>query len=257
MNKSQVVSTMSIGRSIEDEIYTRKLPPSVKPSPGCKLVQAVLINSSIVIKNSKSSVIYRGNTDKKLVCLTFDDCPDNLVTPQIISILDSYGIKGSFFCIGNRLKKSRPIVKKAYEEGHLILNHSWNHPDLSHLNSKEVTNQITWTENQIFSIIGKRPAIIRTPYGTINGTIIKAAYENNCKIALWSIDTRDWTGNTPDEIVQRALSGIKPGSIILMHSYQARHATVEALPKIISKLLEMGYNFIDIGQMLNTNPYKN
>lgn len=120
-----------------------------------------------VARENPDYVFVNGDTAKKQVALTFDDGPDGRITPKVLEILKQNNVKGNFFFIGENVVKYPSVVKKAYQQGNLVLNHSYNHPDFKKENNDTVKNQILRTENEIFKIIEKKPAIIRPPYGDI------------------------------------------------------------------------------------------
>jgi peptidoglycan-N-acetylglucosamine deacetylase len=201
-------------------------------------------------------IYLNGQKEEKVVSLTFDDGPDNINTPKILDILKKYNVKGSFFFIGNRLDSFKSVVKRAAAEGNLVLNHSWSHPDLIHKDAAIINQEITSTQNKIFDIIGKKPALIRPPYGDIDKKVLEALNQDDYKYVIWSIDTLDWSQRESANIVKNVLENVRPGDIILMHSNEDKKATAEALPLIIKGLAEKGYKFEDLGQMLGVNPYK-
>lgn len=213
-----------------------------------QISQFAALNSNLIYLN--------GQTDEKVVCLTFDDGPDNVITPKILDILKKSNIKGSFFFIGNRLEKFKSIVYRTYTEGNLVLNHSWSHPELIRKSDEVIKKEITSTESKIYEIIGRKPAIIRPPYGSVNKRVFDALENGGYLFVIWSIDTMDWSQREKENIAKNVLENIRPGDIVLMHSNEDKKATAEALPLIIAGLQGKGYKFVDLGEMLKINPYR-
>ena len=209
-----------------------------------------------VAKQYPNDVFLNGDTHKKQVALTFDDGPDGKITPKILDILKQNNVKGNFFFIGENVAKFPKVVKRADKEGNLVLNHSYNHPDFKKENNEEIKNQILKTENVIYKIIGKKPAIIRPPYGDVDGRIVSTILQTDDKIAIWSIDTLDWSQKEKDNIVKNVLDNLRPGDIILMHSNGDKAATAEALPIIIKGIKEKGYEIVTLDKMLNIKAYR-
>lgn len=207
-------------------------------------------------KNNPDFIFINGPTDKKLVALTFDDGPDNVITPKVLDILKQNHIHASFFFIGDRISAYKDVVKRADKEGNLILSHSFSHPNLTHLSPADVNKQIQDTEKVIYQVINKKPTIIRPPYGAIDNKALEQVKDNQLKIVIWSIDTLDWKQKESANIVKNVVSNIRPGDIILMHSNQDKLATLQALPTIIKELTKKGYKFVDLAQLLNLRPYK-
>lgn len=207
-------------------------------------------------KKNAGTMFINGNPNKKAVALTFDDGPDANITPKIMDVLKKNNIKASFFFIGERAAENKEVVKRADREGDLVLSHSFNHPDLTTKSEAAIDKQIKDTENVIYNIIGKKPALIRPPYGATNDLVLKEAAKNNFKIIIWSIDTLDWSQREENNIVKNVVDNVRPGEIILMHSNEDKKATLEALPEIISELKAKGYSFVTLSELLGVNAYK-
>lgn len=204
-----------------------------------------------------TSVFINGINSSKQVALTFDDGMDSEITPKILKILKDNGVKGSFFVIGNTVLKHGDIIKEAYENGNLILNHSYNHIELPKAKDQVIKEEIMKTEDAIYSVIGKRPDIIRPPYGEIDDNLVKIETELGYKAGvLWSTDTLDWSQKDPGNIVKNVIDNVRPGEIILMHANEDKSATVTALPIIIKKLKSLGYEIVTLDKLLNIEPYK-
>lgn len=201
-------------------------------------------------------VFLNGPPDQQAVCLTFDDGPDGVFTPKVLDILKQYGVHGSFFCVGNNVLKFPEVVRRADQEGNLVLNHSWDHGDLSRLADAGIGNEIGLAGNEIAKVIGKRPEIVRPPYGAINDRVIRNLSWGNYKIVIWSIDTLDWSQKERENIARNVLDNVRPGDIILMHCNDDRQATVDALPEIITGLQARGYRFLTLSQMLGVPAYQ-
>jgi len=197
-----------------------------------------------------------GPSDSKQVALTFDDGPDGKVTPEILDILKSRNVNASFFLIGNNAKKYPDVVKRAYSEGNLVLNHSMDHPDFMKLTQDQMMQEVTGTEDTIFSIIGKRPAIIRPPYGSVSQEELDTLNASGCKVVIWSIDTLDWSQKESSNIAKNVLDNARNGDIILMHSNGDKQATAGALPEIIDGLKAKGFTIVTLDKLLGINAYK-
>lgn len=207
-------------------------------------------------KANTTSLFINGFTKEKKIALTFDDGPDRTITPKILDILNENNVKASFFFIGNQIDSVSNIVKIADAEGHLVLNHSFTHPQLTKKSDSEIQNELLNTENKIFQLIGKRPAIIRPPYGDLSQETVTSITQNNYKMVQWSIDTLDWSQMEKDNIVKNAVGNARPGDIILMHSNSNKTPTVEALPVIIKELTDKGYEFVTLDKLLDIPAYK-
>lgn len=206
------------------------------------------------VKKNPGRIFFRGRTDQKRVCLTFDDGPDLTNTPMVLNILKFYNIRGSFFIRGDKIMDLGYILKNADENGHLLLNHTWNHCDLKDLSRAEIRNEVNLLEEKIAGIIDKRPSFVRPPYGNLGENLMEEL--KDYQIILWSLDTFDWFNKDKDFIIDYVIHNIRPGDILLMHSCEGQEHLVAALPAIIEGLIKEGYQFIDLGEMLELNPYR-
>ncbi|WP_243298425.1 polysaccharide deacetylase family protein [Bacillus litorisediminis] len=196
--------------------------------------------------------------DKPMVALTFDDGPDEEnVTNSVIDILDQYGVKGTFFFVGENVEKYPDVVQKAAESGHLVLGHSYLHENLKSKNFQGVVEDLQKTEAAIEAVIGKAPALFRPPFGDTDLDVVNAAKQEGYNIILWSIDTIDWAdGAVSEEIVENVASNIRNGDIILMHTSKERVETPKALPIIIEELQKRNFELVDVATLLELEPYK-
>ena len=186
------------------------------------------------------------------VYLTFDDGPDDKVTPQILDILKAEGVKATFYVCGNMVEANPSVLKRIFDEGHAIGNHSYNHRyDEIYKSPWSFMEQIIQTDNAIKNIIGVRPFIIRAPGGVGMFNANYWAMIEDCGYVEhdWNALTEDATPSKPNASMQvnnvlKYLGDNPPSSvIILMHSNGDKQETVKALPQIIHFLRDWGYKF--------------
>lgn len=213
-------------------------------------------NIKEIAEKNEDEVFLNGYTKEKIVCLTFDDGPDDTVTPNIINILDKYKVKGNFFFLGENVVRYPKVVKLADESGHLVLSHTYKHKQLDKCSNETIKNEIISTEKIIHKLIGKTPQIMRPPYGATNDAVISVANDTENIIVIWSIDSMDWSQKESSNIVKNILDNVRPGEIILMHSNSDKHATAEALPKVIQGLSDKGFKIVGLDEMLGVQAYK-
>lgn len=196
------------------------------------------------------SVVTTLDPNQKYVALTFDDGPHKDYTPQILDTLKKYNAKATFYVLGNRVSYYPDIVKRAYEEGHEIGNHTWSHPNLTSLSQESLIEEINNASNEIAKITGKMPATIRPPYGAYNETVQDFV---SMPIILWSVDTLDWKHKSSARIKQVIQTNVTDGSIILMHDIH--QASADALEDVLISLSQQGYQFVTISALLQlTDP---
>lgn len=201
-----------------------------------------------------ASPIYSVHTKNKLVALTFDDGPDLHWTPQVLEVLSKYNAKATFFLVGRQVDKYPDMVKRIEAEGHAIGNHTWSHAQLPKLTPEQAREQMTSTDDALKRALGKGTYLFRAPYGAVNDNVKAVAAQQGQLIIGWSIDTKDWAGNTPDQIMNNVKQHIHPGSIILQHSFGGKGGdlsnTVEATRKICEYLQAQGYQFVTVPELL-------
>jgi peptidoglycan/xylan/chitin deacetylase (PgdA/CDA1 family) len=179
----------------------------------------------------------------KVVYLTFDDGPSTY-TPQVLNVLSQYGVHATFFEVGQNVAKHPALTAKVYHQGNSVQNHTWSHPDLRHLTAAEFAYQVSATDRQIRATTGHLPCCLRPPYGAVDATVRARASALGKKIALWTVDPRDWSRPGAAAIRTRVLSQVRPGSVVLFHDGGGdRSQTVTALGGIIKTLKSGGYTF--------------
>lgn len=201
-------------------------------------------------------VIIKGNIEKKIIALTFDDGPERNITPKVIDVLNKYKVKGTFFFEGGLVKNNTDIVKKAFLSGHQIAGHSYSHPQFTRISKEQVQSEVSKTNQLINKAIGKTPLFLRPPYGDIDESCL-SALDEEYKSVIWSMDTFDWVNKTKaSEISRFVIDAAEPGDIILMHSSSGKQETLKAVPLIIEGLKKKGYEFVTVSEMLGEEAYK-
>lgn len=174
------------------------------------------------------------------VALTFDDGPNPTYTPQILDILDRYGVKATFFELGSSVARYPELSAEIIRRGHSIGNHTWSHPNLTKLPGRALNDQIESTTNAIVAATGTTPSCLRPPGGNLNAAVNNTIAGHSMRPAMWSVDTYDWRKPGAPTIVFRALA-VQPDGVVLLHDGGGdRSQTVTALPAIIEGLMARG-----------------
>ncbi|GIN92513.1 polysaccharide deacetylase family protein [Siminovitchia terrae] len=204
---------------------------------------------------SERALIMKGPSTKREIALTFDDAPDDIFTPKILDILKEKKVKATFFLVGHRIEKYPDIAKRIVQEGHAVGNHSYNHPNFLQMKEADFKRQINRTDKLISSLTGSVPTIVRPPYGEINDKQIEWLTKYKRVVVEWDVDSLDWKGLKSEEIVNNILSGVNPGSIVLLHSGTGEggdlSGTVEALSTVIDDLRKKGFKMVTIPDLLD------
>lgn len=210
-------------------------------------------------KKYKSTFVTNG-PDVKRIALTFDDVPDPRFTPQILDVLKEYGVKATFFVNGQRVLNHPELAKRIHDEGHVIGNHSFTHPDFNKISMTAFISEIKKTEQAIFPITGYIPKLIRPPYGEITEEQLIWAAEHKYRVVNWNVDSLDWKGLNKEQVLSNILSGIRPGAIVLQHGgggYGSKlQGTIDALPEVIKTLKNQGYELVTVPELLGIEKSK-
>ena len=225
----------------------------------CALAAAAmfaLVNAPAVAEASASSrqlPIYCVQRDQKMLSISFDAAWGNEDTQQLIDILEQYGVKATFFVVGDWVDKYPESVKALSDAGHEVMNHSSTHAHYSQLSTDEIIADVTACNDKIEAVTGVRPTLIRPPYGEYDDHVITAIRSMGMEPIQWDVDSLDWKDLSAAEITERVTSRVQPGSIVLFHN-AALH-TPEALPGILEALLQEGYTFVPISELILPGEY--
>jgi len=179
---------------------------------------------------------------QKSIYLTFDDGPNIVYQPLLLDILKEKGVKGTFYFVGSNSKLYPSTTKRTIREGHAVADHSLTHAFLPKLLPNQIYDEMKTTKDILNSFLQpNKITLFRPPYGGINDYVRKYANDLGLAVNYWTVDPRDWSEPTTDLLVQRATDNLKDGDIILLHSNH--FSTVKALPLIIDKLQQQGFQF--------------
>lgn len=185
------------------------------------------------------------------VALTFDDGPHPTKTPEILSILKEHGIKATFFVVGENASRHESLLQRAIDEGHEIGNHTFRHKYLGGKGRALMEREIDLCDDEIYNHSEYFARLFRPPGGIYDSTLRTVCAERGYSVVLWSIDTRDWTGASADDICSEIFGSVNDGSIVLMHDYVCGEShTAEALRVAIPKLKELGYSFVTVSELI-------
>jgi len=190
----------------------------------------------------------------KQIALTFDDGPDKTYTPQVLDILKEHDIKATFFVVGIQIAKYGDVLKRIQKEGHAIGNHSYHHAKLTECSPDQIAEEIAKTDEALRKVLGSGTDLFRAPYGATNEQVKNTVASAKQELVHWTVDTRDWAGTPPEQIMEIVKKQAKPGGIILMHSFGGKDGkldnTVQVLPQMIDYLKQKGYTFVTVPELL-------
>lgn len=192
--------------------------------------------------------VYSVEREGKFVSLTFDAAWGNEDTPVLIDILGKYGVKATFFVVGEWVDKYPESVKALHDAGHEVMNHSARHPHMAKLSARKIVGEISDCSDRIQAVTGVRPTLFRCPYGEYDDNVIATVRSLGMTAIQWDTDSLDWKDLSAGEITKRVTSKAGPGSIVLFHN--AGLHTPEALPGIIEFFQREGFTIVPVSELL-------
>ncbi len=226
------------------------------------IITVPALTASITVKRLSTAVsttqrklpIYCVETNEKKIAITFDAAWSAEDTDTLIAILKKHNAKATIYVVGEWASKNPDAVKKFYEAGHEIANHSATHAIFSKISREEIKKEIIDCNNAIKEIIGEAPKTLRAPSGDYDNKSIDIAESLGMKMIQWDVDSLDWKKLSVEEMYNRVIEKTQNGSIILFHN--GIKNTPEALDKILTKLKADGYKFVTVSELIYWNDYE-
>ena len=197
--------------------------------------------------------IYSTECADKKIAITFDVAWENSNTEELISILKDYDARATFFVTGDFCDRYPEDVKKFFDAGHEIENHSDKHPHVLGANVNDLISDTRECSRKIKMITGEEPTLYRAPYGEYDDSLITTLDGMGMKVIQWDVDSVDWKKPSAADIKKKVLKGVKPGSILLFHNDLEN--TTEALPDILANLQSQGYEFVSVSELVYKDNY--
>ncbi len=186
-------------------------------------------------------------TEQPKIALTFDDGPNAQFTPLLLDGLKKRGVKATFFLIGKNIEtgNNADIVKREWEEGHLLGNHTYNHVEITRVSNDTAYQEIKATNDLISEITGAPVEYMRPPFG-----LWQKKLEQRIHVlpVMWTVDPLDWATENEDEIVNKVVTEVEENDIILLHD--CYKSSVRAALRIVDLLEAEGYQFVTVDELL-------
>ena len=197
---------------------------------------------------------YREDTEEKVLYLTFDCGYENGNTPRILEALKKHRAPATFFVVGNYLDTSPDLVRQMIREGHAVGNHTFHHPDMSQISGKEAFQKELEDVEKAFREITGKPLsrYYRPPQGKYSPDNLKMAQELGYHTFFWSLAHVDWIQDdqpTREEALDKLLSRVHPGAIVLLHNTSATNGAI--LDELLTRWEEMGYSFRPLEDLIH------
>jgi peptidoglycan-N-acetylmuramic acid deacetylase len=205
----------------------------------------------------RNDAIFLGNTEEKELYLTFDNGYENGFTAQVLDVLKEKQVPAAFFVTGHYIKDQPELLKRMVNEGHLVGNHSWSHPDMSQVSDQRITEELDKVKQGVAELTGqKEMQYLRPPRGIFSDRMLATSKQLGYTGVFWSVAYKDW--ETKDQkgwqyAYDKVMPQLHPGAVLLLHSVSKDNA--EALGRIIDDAREKGYTFKSLDQ-LQTKVYR-
>lgn len=200
----------------------------------------------------KHGAYYLGDTSKKDIYLTFDNGYENGYTAKVLDVLKKHKVLATFFVTGHYLKEEPELVKQMVNEGHIVGNHSWHHPDLTKVSDERLKKELDSVSERVEELTGQKGTIyLRPPRGIFSERTLALSRKYGYQNVFWSLAFVDWKIDQQkgwkyayDNIMKQ----IHPGAIILLHTVSKDNA--EALDQAIQDLKKEGYRFKSLDDLM-------
>lgn len=205
---------------------------------------------------AKYNAYYIGSKEEKVIYLTFDAGFENGNTPAILNALKKHNASAAFFLVGNYIKTSPDLVNRMVNEGHIVGNHTYSHPDMSKISDKEsFEKEITSLESAFKEATGKDMLkFYRPPQGKYSAQNLKMASDMGYSTFFWSLAYVDWYTDdqpTKEQAFNKLLPRVHPGAVVLLHSTSSTNAAI--LDELLTKWETDGYSFGSLTDLCKTN----
>ncbi|ULT58597.1 polysaccharide deacetylase family protein [Neobacillus drentensis] len=187
------------------------------------------------LENLPPTPIYKGHPDKPMVSFIINVAWGNEYLSDMLATLKRHNVSATFFLEGNWTKKNPELAKMIVSAGHEVGNHSYSHPDMSKLTAAKAKEQMIKTNEIIEAATGEKSVWFAPPSGSYRDETVKIAHDLNMKTVMWTVDTVDWRKPSPDVLINRVISKIDKGSMVLMHPTEATAKSLDRLITLIEK----------------------
>ncbi|MCH1623736.1 polysaccharide deacetylase family protein [Ferdinandcohnia quinoae] len=203
---------------------------------------------NIHLEDLPAEAIYRGHPNKPMVSFLINVAWGNEYIPDMLTTLKKHNIKATFFLEGRWVKENPELTQMIVDAGHEVGNHSYSHPNMEKLSAELIREQLIQTNDVIEATTGKQVTLFGPPSGSYRAEVVKIADELGMKTIMWSVDTVDWKRPQPHVLVERVLSKIHPGAMILMHPTSP---TAQSLERLILSIKQKEYLIDNVSTLLS------
>lgn len=213
-------------------------------------------------------VAWSFDTKKDVVALTFDDGPDPRFTPQVLDVLDRYGVTATFLAMGYNATVHPSLMNEVVAAGHEVGSHTWSHQHFPEITAEETHEEIVRGAKAVEDVTGKPMKLFRPPKGRMTEAAFTYVAELGLDVIMWSTTRGALAERDPDRVAENVVDDVDPGEIVLLHDgigrgtfYPGepmeaelsgrRSSEMDALPKVIEILQARGLKFSTVGALLD------
>lgn len=200
------------------------------------------------------TLVERVRVTRPLVALTFDDGPREPFTSDVLDVLRDQGVHATFFVTGENARRHPELLRRIRREGHALGNHSWSHRSFAELSAPAIRREIERTDELVRSITGRRPWLLRPPYGAVPRGLTgyrSLSADTGHVVVNWSVEVRDWSTRSALRVAVGTLRAVQPGSIVLLHDGGGDRAhTVTATRWMVGHLAREGFELVTVPELL-------
>jgi peptidoglycan-N-acetylglucosamine deacetylase len=207
----------------------------------------------------KPAVVNHGPRNLKRIALTFDACSldaSSYYDERVARVLIDMNIPATIF-VGGKWMRDHPHELRllASFPQFELANHGFMHSHMTRIPDERVRQELKWTQDTMYAMIGRQPTLFRAPYGEINHRVVKLAAENGLRTIQFDLPSGDADKKaSKKKLIEYVGTVAKPGSIVVMHINRRGWHTAEALPEIIAKLRKRGFEFVTVSELLGFDP---
>lgn len=221
------------------------------------IVFSYLILLYIAVTRHRMNYFYHSinSGNENGISLTFDDGPNTEFTEKALSILEKYNVKATFFIIGKNIKENEALLKKIFDKGHIIANHSFNHTYwFNSLPSKMIAKEIAKNNDTIYSVIKEKPNYYRTPFGLCSPNVARGIKKANMVSIGWNFRSFDTMAKDEKKLLKKMKKHTKDNSIFLLHDNNS--FTLNVLDDFLSFCKTNGTEIVSLDKMIGIKAYK-
>ncbi len=199
-------------------------------------------------------LVRRGPGDRNRLALTFDDGPDASFTPGILDLLRDHRAHATFFLVGERAARAPDLVRRIAGEGHEVANHSWSHRSLWLCGPRATEDEVGRAHDCLASLAGRAPRHFRPPWGMLNASLFPVLRRWGERCVLWSVQPEGLRPVDTEILLGHVLTRAHAGAIVDLHDAEGTRGAPErlraALPPMLERLTETGYELVTVGELL-------